>query len=104
KPRQWPGLSVRDVKATADRFYWLAVRIEEMSDYWQAQSTGPQSSLPQRFAHIVERRQNSGPLSSDLTPPKPKAQQRSSAAKPQSPKVSRAKRRKDALERAKKKS
>lgn len=70
KPRQWPGLSLHDVKAASDRFFWLAVRIEEMRDYWMAQAIGPQTSLPGRFARIKERRLNSGPLSIDLNPPK----------------------------------
>jgi hypothetical protein len=70
KPRQWPGLSLHDVKAASDRFFWLAVRIDEMRDYWMAQAIGPQTSLPGRFARIKERRLNSGPLSIDLNPPK----------------------------------
>jgi hypothetical protein len=73
KPRQWPGMSTHDVKAASDRFFWLGVRIEEMRDYWEAHARGQNASLPGRFAHIVERRQNSGPLSADLKPPKPKA-------------------------------
>lgn len=72
-PKQWPGMSVRDVKATADKFFWLAVRIEETARYWQAYSLQwTQPPLPEIFARIVDRRQNSGPLSSDLRPPKPK--------------------------------
>jgi hypothetical protein len=102
KPRQWPGMSLRDVKATADRFFWLAVQIEEMREYWKAYSIGPQSSLPEIFARIVERRQNSGPLSADLKPPKPKRQPQSS--KPSSsrrgPRLSAKQRRVQALARA----
>ena len=79
KPRQWPGMSVHDVKATVSRFFWLAVRIEEMGEYyWMASSTGQHASLPEKFARIIERRLNSGPLSSDLNPPKPKDLHRSS--------------------------
>jgi hypothetical protein len=69
---QWPGMSVNDVKGAADRFFWVAVRIEEMRDYWMAQAIGPQTSLPGIFVRIIERRQNSGPLSIDLKPPKQK--------------------------------
>ena len=81
-PKQWPGMSISDVKATADRFFWLAVQIEETARYWQTYSLQwTQPPLPEIFAHIVERRQNSGPLQRDLKPPKPKAPPQSSQAK-----------------------
>jgi hypothetical protein len=70
KPRQWPGMSVHDVKATADRFYWLALRIEEMREYWKAHSMGQHASLPGIFRRIEGRRRTGGPLVSD-----PKAQE-----------------------------
>lgn len=82
KLRQRPGLSTKQVKATADQFFELAIRIEEMTRYWEAHCIGPHSSLPERFARIVERRQNSGPLQADLKPAKPKAPFQSSGPKP----------------------
>ena len=60
-PRQWPGMSVHDVMATADLQYSLALRIEEMRNYWRAYSIGPRESLPEIYVRIVERRQNTPP-------------------------------------------
>jgi hypothetical protein len=83
RPDQWPGMSIRDVKATADRFFWLAVRIEEIARYWETYSLRwTQPPLPEVFARIVERRQNLGPLQADLKPPKPKSRPQSSEPKP----------------------
>jgi hypothetical protein len=82
KSRQLPGLSLNDVKAISGQFFWLAVRIEEMTRYWEAHHIGPHESLPDKFARIVARRQNSGPLQADLKPPKPKAPPQSSGPKP----------------------
>jgi hypothetical protein len=96
-PRQWPGMSVRDVKATADRFFWLAIRIEEVAGYWQTCSLGwKQPPLSEIFARIVDRRQNSGPLSADLKSPKPKGQPQPSKAL-KAPKLSSKQRRLQAL-------
>jgi hypothetical protein len=99
-PRQWPGLSIKDVKAISDRFYWLAVRIEEMTRYWEACRIGPRESLPDRYSRIVERRQNSGPLQRDLKPSEPKDQLQSSGPK-QKDKPSRRQRREAALKKQK---
>lgn len=66
-PNQWPGMSVHDVDGAANRFFWLAVRIEECRRYREAQ-VGQTAALQDIFARIIERRQNSGPLSSDQNP------------------------------------
>jgi hypothetical protein len=99
KPRQWPGMSINDVRATADKFYWLAVRIEEIAQYWQTYSLHWKlPPLPEIFARIVERRRNSGPLSSDLKPPKPNSRPPSSlASRSKGPKLSSKQRRLRAL-------
>lgn len=94
---QWPGMSIRDVRATADRFFWLAVRIEEMTVYWREFAGGQHESLPVIFARIIERRQNKGPLSTDLTPPKPKVRPPSSHPKPTGLRLSAKQRRTQAL-------
>jgi len=60
KPRQWPGMSVHDVTSAADRFFWLAVRVDEMKEYWKCHNLRQNATLPARFASIVERRQNRG--------------------------------------------
>jgi hypothetical protein len=79
KLRQWPGMSVHDVKATADRFFWLAVRVEEIARYWEAYSLQwKQPPLPEIFARIVEHRQKTDPPPSGQTPLKPKGQPRAS--------------------------
>jgi len=100
RPPQWPGLSTNQVRATADRFYWLAVRLEEIGRYWQGYSLRwKQPPLPETFACIVERRRNSGPLTADLTSPKPKRQPPASRPKPKGPKLSAKQRRLAALAR-----
>ncbi len=68
---QWPGLSAHDVVGAANRFFWLAVRIEELRNYRNAQVVGPQISLPDIFARIIERRQNCGPLKGEPNVPEP---------------------------------
>jgi hypothetical protein len=102
KPKQWPGLSVRDVMATANLFFWLAVRIEEIARYWETYSLRwKQPPLPDIYARIVDRRRIGPPPLDDQTSPKPKVLPPASQPKPKGPRLSAKQRRLAALERKK---
>jgi hypothetical protein len=74
---QLPGMSVKDVENAAARFFWLAIRVEAMRDYWRVHSIGQQTSLPSIFLRIEENRRSSPPLQADPNQPKPPFQPQS---------------------------
>jgi hypothetical protein len=95
-PKQWPGMSINNVKATAAHFFWLAVRIEETSRYWETYSLRwTQPPLQEIFARIVEHRKKK-PLPSVQTSPKSKHPPLSSRKSP-GPRLSAKQRRELAL-------
>jgi hypothetical protein len=100
KPPQWPGLSINEVRATADRFLRLAYRIEEIGKYWQTYSLRwIRPPLPEIFARIVEHRiRQNVPLTGQT---KPKHRPPASRPKPKGPKLSAKQRRHAALKKAK---